>query len=137
MFLSILYIQNVSAHPPSKLNLYYNEKSNELFVNITHVVSIDDHYIKSVEIKINGVEFNNFNYYSQPDNSFISYIYNISANDGDVIQVKATCNQFGSLTRELTVGMYNGVSSTPGFTFFLIPFILIFYTILFKKKKSS
>ena len=134
IFITLLSIQNVSAHPPSKLNLYYNEDDSQLIVNITHVVSNSDHFIESVEVKINDEEFDTYTYNSQSDNSMISLLYDISANNGDVIEVKAICNQFGTLTKDLTVGQDNGGSSTPGFTFILLLIMIICFIVFYRKK---
>ena len=134
IFITLLSIQNVSAHPPSKLNLYYNEDDSQLIVNITHVVSNSDHFIESVEVKINDEEFDTYTYNSQSDNSMISLLYDISANNGDVIEVKAICNQFGTLTKDLTVGQDNGGSSTPGFTFIIILIMIICFIVFYRKK---
>ena len=130
IIISLFSTQNVSAHPPSKLNINYIEENNELIVNITHSVTTNDHYIESVEIKINGEKYDTYTYSNQPNRTIITYKYNITANTNDVIQVKAICNQFGTLTRELTVGGEKDNLSTPGFTiifFILSILIMLFY----------
>jgi len=130
-----LLIPSISAHPPTKLNITYDKSNSELIVNITHsVTNINNHYIESVNIKINGITIDNYNYTSQPDKTFISYKYIISADLGDVIEVKATCNEFGSITKELTVEK-NISTSTPDFTLIslIISFILLFL-IKYKRK---
>jgi hypothetical protein len=134
--ISIIFIiiPNVSAHPPTKLSLNYNKSNSELIVNITHSVTNDNHYIEWVNISINGLKFENYEYDIQQDRSFITYKYDISADINDVIQVKATCNQFGSITRELTVDENNG-SSTPGFIFISI-IISCLLIILIRYKKN-
>jgi len=130
----LLLIPNISAHPPTKLSLNYNQINGELIVNITHSVTNDNHYIKWVNITINGETFENYEYDIQPDRTFMSYKYDILADIDDVIQVVATCNQFGSITRELTVGEDNG-SSTPGFILISIIFLTLLIIIIKYKKK--
>ena len=132
LFILLLMIQTVTAHPPSKLNLNYDDDINDLTVNITHSVSSDDHYIDTIEIYINDLKYNFLSYDSQPSRMSFSYNYNIIADEGDTIKIIAKCNQFGILTRELTVGEDNG-SSTPGFL--IITLIISFVIILFKRKK--
>lgn len=130
-----LLIPSISAHPPTKLNITYDKNNNELIVNITHsVTNINNHYIESVNIKINGITIYNYNYTSQPDKTFISYRYTISADLGDIIEVKATCSEFGSITKELTVEK-NISTSTPEFT--LISLIICFISIFLIKYKRK
>jgi desulfoferrodoxin (superoxide reductase-like protein) len=128
-----LLTQNVSAHPPSKLDLYYDDEINELYVNITHSVTTDDHYIDTIEIYINDLKYNTLSYDSQPSRTSFSYNYNILAEDGDDIKVIAKCNQFGTLTRELTVGDDNSSTPSPGF---LLILIIITFMILILKKRN-
>jgi len=130
-----LLIPSISAHPPTKLNITYDKNNNELIVNITHsVTNINNHYIESVNININGITIYNYNYTSQPDKTFISYRYTISADLGDIIEVKATCSEFGSITKELTVEK-NISTSTPEFT--LISLIICFISIFLIKYKRK
>lgn len=132
--LLILTNQNVSAHPPSKLNINYIKENNELFVNISHSVTTDDHYIKSIEIQLNGENYDTYEYTSQPSRTSFSYNYTIATNDGDNIKVKVICNQFGTLTRELTIGENNNGSSTPGFTLILMIISILILFLLFKRR---
>ncbi|MCK5300552.1 MAG: hypothetical protein KAJ21_01525, partial [Thermoplasmatales archaeon] len=111
LFLLILTTNNVSAHPPLKLNIKYIKENEVVFVNISHSVTTDNHYIKSIEIQLNGENYDTFEYTSQPSRTSFSYNYTIAANDGDNIKIKAICNQFGTLTRELTIGENNNGSS--------------------------
>lgn len=132
LFILLLMMQTVTAHPPSKLNLNYDDVINELTVNITHSVTSDDHYIDTIEIYINDVRYNFLSYDSQPNRTSFFYNYNIIADEGDNIKIIAKCNQFGTLTRELTVGEDNGFS-TPGFL--IITLIISFVIIIFKRRK--
>jgi desulfoferrodoxin (superoxide reductase-like protein) len=134
LFLLILTTNNVIAHPPSKLNIEYIEENEVVFVNITHSVSNNDHYIKAVEIHINDKIYGVYNYTNQPSETTFSYKYNTSTNDGDTIKVKAICNQFGTLTRELVVGENNNSSPTPGFmsASLFISMLMLFF--LYKRR---
>ncbi|MEA2069762.1 MAG: hypothetical protein U9O98_00575 [Asgard group archaeon] len=104
----------ISGHSPSTMSLSYDLQTNLLEVNISHSVSnTDNHYIESVEIWLNDVLNRSENYDSQPTTNSFSYEYTILANIGDEIEVIATCNQFGSMTRTLTVTNTTDTSSTP------------------------
>ena len=135
IFFAILFVLTdiVIAHPPSKININYEIQTNELIVNITHSVTTQDHYIESIKIFINEEKYNTFNYISQPSSKTFSYNYDIIANNGDILKVIATCNQFGTLTREITVGNEND-NSIPGFI--LISLIISTIIILFIKIKK-
>jgi hypothetical protein len=137
MYLFILYLlaDIVTAHPPSKLDINYDIESRELIVNITHSVTNQDHYIESVEIYINGGEYGIYDYDSQPSSSSFSYSYNINASDGDFFKIIARCNQFGTLTRELTVGGDNNSPSTSGFISMLLIISILLITIFLKRRK--
>ena len=134
MILTLFMTYTVSAHPPSKLNINYLEENENLFVNITHGVSSDDHYIESVEILINGEEFTTYKYNNQPNETSFSYNYTLSVIKGDVIRVKAECNRFGTLTRELVVGENNNGSSTPGFISVSIFISMLIMLFLYKRR---
>ena len=134
LFLLILTTNNVSAHPPSKLNIKYIKENEVVFVNISHSVTTDDHYIKSIEIQLNGENYDTFEYTSQPSRTSFSYNYTIAANDGDNIKIKAICNQFGTSTRELTIGENNNGSSTPGFTLILMIISILILFLLFNRR---
>jgi hypothetical protein len=133
LFILFLIAQTVSAHPPSKVNLDYDDIINELTVNITHSVTTDDHYIDAIEIYINDVKYNALSYDSQPSRTSFSYNYNIIAEEGDDIKVIVICNQFGTLTKELTVGDDNNSTPFPSFLFILVIITLILF--IFKIKK--
>ena len=135
-FIILILISNtVFAHPPSKLNSSYDDEINELIVNITHSVTTDDHYIDTIELYINDVKYNTLNYDNQRSRTSFSYNYNIIVEDGDTIKVIAKCNQFGTLTKELSVGEENNGNSTPGFISILLIFSMIIVTMIYKKRK--
>ena len=134
LFILLLMIQTVTAHPPSKLNLNYDDIINELKVDITHSVTSDDHYIDTIEIYINDIRYNILSYDNQSSRTSFSYNYNIIADEGDNIKIIAKCNQFGTLTRELTVGEDNNGSSVPGFL--IISLIISFIIIIFFKRRN-
>ena len=93
------------AHPPSDIALSYDGTSQTLKVGITHSSkSPDKHYIKKVEIIKNGTVVSAEDYKTQPNQDVFSYDYKVSVGANDVVEVKATCNVFGSEKKKLTAG---------------------------------
>ena len=100
------------ATPPQDVKLAYDLNSQTLTVTITHYVYARsqtryhyDHYIKSVEIKKNGIAVSTNTYDSQPDPETFAYNYKVSAAKGDTLEVTATCSIRGSnKTATLTIG---------------------------------
>jgi desulfoferrodoxin (superoxide reductase-like protein) len=94
----------VYANPPKEVTLVYNTGTQMLEVTIEHnSASPTWHYINKVEIKKNGTSVNTNEYTSQPDKSKFVYSYPVQAAKGDVLEVTATCNIYGSKTVKLTV----------------------------------
>jgi hypothetical protein len=102
---NIVYPQSAFANPPQDVKLGYDSNSQTLTVIITHKSSfIGFHYIKSVEIKKNGIGVITSTYDSQPDQATFAYNYKVSAAKGDTLEVTATCSLSGSKTATLDVG---------------------------------
>jgi hypothetical protein len=96
-----------AANPPSAVNLVYNSSSGELAVTITHVVADPaDHFIKLVEVHSGGAVLISEQYSSQPATENFTYRYTVPAPGGDLLEVTASCNKFGSLTA--TIPVQNG-----------------------------
>jgi len=93
------------ANPPQDVKLGYDSKSQTLTVTITHESSFTGfHYIKSVEIKKNGIAVSTNTYDSQPDPVTFAYKYKVAAAKGDTLEATATCSLSGSKTATLDVG---------------------------------
>jgi hypothetical protein len=104
-----------SATPPSAVNLIFDKSSGQLEVTITHdSENINTHYIYKVEITKNGTAYNTSMYTSQPDPHQFTYKYNVTAGNGDNLEVTASCVVFGSLTVNYDVS--TGKTSTVGFS---------------------
>ncbi len=111
LFLTINAI-SVKAHSPSSMSLSYNSNTQTLTVSITHSVSNPStHFVESVEVLVNSSSVLTTPYTSQPSPSSFSYEYTVNANIGATIQVIATCNQGGDITRSLTVSEDNGTNN--------------------------
>ena len=105
IFLFLCFSPQLSyATPPKSVNLIYDMKTKTLFVTIDHyTLSAGMHHIKYVEIKKNGVFISKNEYDTQPTNSIFTYTYLIPAAKGDIFEVTATCNLWGSETSTFTV----------------------------------
>jgi hypothetical protein len=100
----IILPQSALAHNPGNMNLDYNFTAQKLNVTITHnVVDPNNHYIENVQIWKNNNLIVDQDYTSQPSTSSFTYSFDISASDGDVIKVTATCSISGDITDQLTV----------------------------------
>ena len=138
LFLTIAGI-NVRAHPPSNMTLEFNSSTNTLTVTITHVVSDNtSHYVESVVISVNGSIDQTHPYTSQPDLAGFVYEYIVPTNDGSTIQVIATCNQGGSISRTLggtPVG--GGIPGYMGLYLVLIISVITMLTLIRRKLKKG
>ena len=95
---------SAGAHSPKEVKLAYETSSQNLKVTITHASPFpSSHYIKSVEIKINGKTALTKEYNNQPAETPFTYAYDIAAAPGDILEVKASCSLYGSKTEKLTI----------------------------------
>jgi hypothetical protein len=100
----LLLSTNTIAHPPSSMELNYNFFTQKLNVTISHqVADPNNHYVESVEILKNDVEFITTDYTSQPSTSTYIYIYDVAATDGDDLEVTAICSITGDITETIRV----------------------------------
>jgi len=87
-----LLISPATAHAPSDIAITYNPDMHKLSVTVTHPV--DDpktHYIRGVQVKINGEVISDPPYKSQPGRNSFTYTYDVMANPEDSVWVVATC----------------------------------------------
>lgn len=99
-----MYPQTSLANAPQDVKLSYDSQSQMLAVTITHKSPFPKfHYIKNVEIKKNGNVVSTNKYENQPDQATFTYSYKVSATAGEKLEVKASCNLYGSKTTNLTV----------------------------------
>ena len=100
----ILLASGVSAHPPSDLNLTYNQTTGNLSAAITHEVPDPTaHFVMEVTILLDGEETIVEEYTSQPTGDVFTYEYPLNATAGTEVDVSAECNIFGSIKRSLTI----------------------------------
>lgn len=123
--LIFLFVNSLAfAHVPEDLSLEYEKDSQSLTVDITHSVpDPSSHYVKILEIRRNGNLIKTEEYDSQPEDSSFSYSFNVSAEQGDTLQVKAYCSLYGDISEEIEVA---GGSDGGGINFlFLIVGLIV------------
>ena len=92
------------AHPPQDMTLEYDLNTSTLNVTIRHESPAPTvHYIEKVDIKLNDVLYDSFDYTSQPTNDVFTYSYTVTGVIGDIIEVTSFCNIQGSVTRTITI----------------------------------
>jgi hypothetical protein len=95
----------ILAHPPKGLTAEYDIAAQKLTVRIDHgSFSPSMHYINKVEVNKNALVVIDKTYKSQPDKNPFEYTYEIPAKEGDVLEIKASCNMWGSKTISITIG---------------------------------
>lgn len=95
----------VMAHAPKKVNVSYDTESSNLVVSVDHPVKdVNDHYIESLAISVNGENVITLDYTAQSSKeSHDVEVEMADLNTGDKIEVKAVCNKLGSKSGELSV----------------------------------
>ena len=102
--LIILSPMAVNAHSPSSVELDYDYEEQVLTVAFRHSVSNpNSHYVYFIEIWKNDVSYTTRSYDSQTNSSMQFDTFDVTAEDGDVLEVKGDCNQGGSITGSITV----------------------------------
>lgn len=100
--LATLIAAPAGAHAPKEVTLSYDRAKQTLEVRISH--SSKDpaaHYIGKVELKKNGKTISTVEYRNQPPQDSFLYSYPLEVAPGDTVEVKASCNIFGSKTVKL------------------------------------
>ena len=123
---------NTRAHAPDDMLLFYDSNADTLSVTITHGVQDNSsHFIGTVSIRVNGSLHPSTPppYSSQPSLTSFTYEYNVTTNTGSTIQVTATCNISGSLTKSLG-GSTNGDPGIPGYFGLLLITVISVFTML-------
>lgn len=105
LLLGVLLPVALFAHAPKKVNLKYDKESGILSVDAVHPVKdVNDHYIITLEVSVNGESLDTLEYTSQTTlESQDKEIKLPDLKSGDEVSVKATCNKFGSKTGKLEI----------------------------------
>ena len=105
IFFGVTFLASISwAIPPSELTLEYDSASKVLHIHIVHIsANVHKHYIRNIEISKNGQSIKNIRLVSQDTGREVSQDYAMDAKEGDVIAVKAICNQAGTEEATITI----------------------------------
>ncbi len=89
------------THPPESIHMNFEPESSIAVIEIEHSVrDVSAHYIKEVNISLNGEEIltQSFSRQSAPSSQqAVYYLHEVS--EGDNIEVLASCSLSGSLNR--------------------------------------
>ena len=93
------------SHPPASLDIAYSAEDGILTISIAHSVgNVSTHYIKSVNVTVDGRQAVDLYYVSQGEKSGEKIVVTIGLFEkGSQISVIAECNKFGKLERKLVL----------------------------------
>lgn len=93
------------AHMPQDIIFKYIPDSKILSVGVYHKVNdLNQHFIKRIEIRLNGKELVAQNFLTQTNNNLLAVSYMVvDLKKGDTISIKAVCNQSGQLTQKFII----------------------------------
>ena len=93
-----------AAHPPSRMQLAYQEQTGELVAEISH--GVEDpaiHFVQNVVIRKNGDILHEETYINQPSENLFTYRYPVVLGPGDEVTATADCNIFGTITARISI----------------------------------
>ncbi len=93
------------AHPPSDIKIQFDDNTKTLTAVIQHRVSNpQSHFIKKVDIGLNGREVQMLPFAKQDNNATQTVKITIpEAKKGDVLSVEGYCNLSGRLEKEIKI----------------------------------
>ena len=105
LFVFVLLVLSAAAHPPKKITLKFDVKTQELDVKIDHSVkNMNEHFIKKIVVKVNGTEVLSKDYSKQKDMKADVYRITLkNVNAGDEVELTASCNKWGKKSKKLVV----------------------------------
>jgi desulfoferrodoxin (superoxide reductase-like protein) len=105
MIVFVLFMVPLLAHPPQSLKLEFDTETSVLSVTVNHNVNdATRHYIKQVEVELNGQKIIEQSFKKQVNNEEQQVCYRIiDAKQGDRISVEAYCSISGKKKAQLVV----------------------------------
>lgn len=105
LFVFLFVASEAYAHPPYDIRISFDPKTKILHALIMHNVSNPlNHYIKKVDIGLNGKEIIEHSISRQDNNESQAVSYLIpDAKEGDVLSVEGYCSISGKLKKTITV----------------------------------
>lgn len=95
----------IKADPPANIKLNYNKKTNALDIVVKHIVDdTQQHYIKEIDINVDTLVTKKISFKKQSFLETQEYSQALPPlKKGNVIKVKAICNQYGTKTAKYIV----------------------------------
>ena len=105
IFLVIMVLGTLWAHPASELQANYNPQTQTLTLEFEHKVrSADSHFIDKIEIEQNGEPIITQHTELQQSKDGGNYFYKIIGLEaGEEIKITINCNKFGKKILEYTI----------------------------------
>lgn len=105
VFVLMLIMMSAIAHPPKKIALKFDMKSQELDVKIDHEVrDMNVHFIKNITVRVNGTKVLSQVYKKQKD--LLADVYRFKLENikvGDLVKVTATSNGWGKKRKKILI----------------------------------
>ena len=99
---SFLYVSSAFCHPPQKIDITQSDKT----INIVVTHNVKDpatHYIKLIEVILNGKKIINQEFFLQTGNIQKATYLIPDLKKGDILEIAADCNQFGDLKEKIKI----------------------------------
>jgi hypothetical protein len=105
MLLGLLIPVIILAHPPSKVIVTYDQNSKKIHIVADHnVKDPTNHFVITLDIKVDGKEVNTLHFTSQTDKLTQVADYDMpDLKAGQEVEVKATCCKMGSKTGKVKI----------------------------------
>lgn len=107
VFLSFFVLPSslVYAHPPSGITITYDQSTKTLKAVIAHAVSNpESHFIKTVEVFLNGKKIIQHTILKQEYNGSQTVVYMITdSKPGDILSLEAYCSISGKMSKDLKI----------------------------------
>ena len=115
VFFSLTFVFMAQATPPRDLTLEYDQAARTLHIHMTHIsANVRKHHIRRIEVFKNDELVKAIRLVIQDTGRELSQDVTVEAKKGDVLRVKAICNQAGTAESSITVSEGDGVQGKVG-----------------------
>lgn len=109
VFFGLYFACIARAIPPSDLTLEYDEAVKTLHIHMTHIsTNVHKHHIRRIEVFKNDELVKAIRLVTQDTGRKLSQDIPVEAKKGDVLRIKAICNQAGTAESSITVSEGSG-----------------------------
>lgn len=105
LFVTMLFVMLLNAHPASEVKASFDKTTSILKVDFTHKVDNESaHFVFDVEVKLNGKKAVKQELWKQENKEGGSVLYKLTdAKAGDKIQIITDCNKGGKKSETIVV----------------------------------